>query len=139
VDTGIKCCVEGTTTTTTTSTTSTSTTTLSYSALTLYLDTMTGTGFESPLDTCYAGSPFSVFINAPGYADFQSAYNDGKALWTSPAFTSVYNGMNRWFRDNLGNAIQVGTDGFMIAIVPFAAIGCDVTTTTTSTTTTSVL
>ena len=140
VDTFIKCCVDATTTTTTTTiapTTTTTTTTLSYSSLTLFLDTMTGTGFESPIDTCYAGSPFSVFINTPGYTDFQTAYNDGKALWTSPSFTSVYNGQNRWFRDNQGNAIQVGTDGFMIAIVPFESVGCPGTTTTTSTTTTT--
>ena len=113
-----------TTTTTTTSTTSTTTTTAAPCTLTIYFDVSQspGTqGWNSSTDACNGtGTSLTVyFSNTPNGCPttFQDVFNDGKAIYTNAALTTVLAGNDKYYKSvsaaNSGITIQVGNDGFI--------------------------
>ena len=113
-----------TTTTTTTAPTTTTTTTAAPCSLTIYFDVSQspGTqGWNSSTDACQGtGTPLTVyFSNTPNGCPttFQDVFNDGKAIYTNAALTTVLAGNDKYYKSvsapNSGIAIQVGNDGFI--------------------------
>ena len=113
-----------TTTTTTASPTTTTTTTAAPCTLTIYFDVSQspGTqGWNSSGDACTGtGTPLTVyFSNTPNGCPitFQDVFNDGKAIYTNAALTTVLAGNDKYYKSvsspNSGISIQVGNDGFI--------------------------
>ena len=112
------------TTTTTTAAATTTTTTAAPCTLTIYFDVSQspGTqGWNSSTDACQGtGTPLTVyFSNTPNGCPttFQDVFNDGKAIYTNAALTTVLAGNDKYYKSvsapNSGIAIQVGNDGFI--------------------------
>jgi len=47
------------------------------------------------------------------YATLQSAFLDGKALYTNSSLTTLYTADNKWFQDGASNVFNLGNDGAM--------------------------
>lgn len=129
-----------TTTTTIAPTTTTTTTTVAPCSLTLYFNTSaipSPGGWDTQTEACEGtGTMLTVYTTGPTCpTTFNEVFNDGKALYTNSSLTTLLDGNDKWFKDtsspNSGQAIQIGSDGFI------NQIGVCITTTTTTTTTTA--
>ena len=128
------------TTTTTTISPTTTTTTAGPCSLTLYFNVAASPspgGWDTQTEACEGtGTPLTVYFSGSTCpTTFNEAFNDGKALYTNISLTTLLDGNDKWFKDtsspNSGQAIQIGSGGFI------NQIGVCITTTTTTTTTTA--
>lgn len=111
------------TSTNTPTVTSTPTSTLPTCSLTLFFDVSASPspgGWDSNTNACNGvGTPLTVYVsNSPTCpTTFDDVFNDGKAIYTNSALTTLLNGNNKWFKtvsaSNSGKSLQIGTDGFI--------------------------
>ena len=83
------------------------------SCFNITLNTMAGTGWDTPQLACDGtGSTINICVEGT-YATLYAAYLDGKALYTNSSLTTLYTSNDKWFKDGLGNVFQLGTNGFI--------------------------
>jgi len=95
-------------------------------ALTLYMNTSSGTnppqGWPTQLEACEGtGTPITVYTSQEAFTLYD-AYINGYALYEDSALTTPYVGGNTYFKDVTtpggGNALAIGNDGFIATFGP---------------------
>ncbi len=98
-------------------------------SLTLYFDVAASPspgGWDDPNLACAGtGTPLTVYFSAIQGVDcptsFFEVFNNGKAVYTDSALTTVLAGGNKWFKDAQfggGNYMSIGNDGFIAQLSP---------------------